>query len=75
MSLAASLAAIVTLVAWILEMVLFGVVKGDYKDSGSTAQYGNANWIVLGALAALWVGACVAGCGVFGSYRRSRAAY
>ncbi|KII92365.1 hypothetical protein PLICRDRAFT_37134 [Plicaturopsis crispa FD-325 SS-3] len=72
MSLLATLAALATLVAWVVDMVLFGIARKHFRDAGATAQYGNANWITLGALVALWIGACAAGCGVFGHYRRRR---
>ncbi|KAI0046054.1 pali-domain-containing protein [Auriscalpium vulgare] len=75
MSLAASLALVVTLVAWILEMTLFGIVRSHFRDNGWSAQYGNASWLVLGALVSLLVGACMAACGVCGPYRRRRDAY
>jgi len=75
MSLLAALATVCTLVAWVISMALFGIARNHVRDHGSTAQYGNANWIALGGLAALLVGFCTAACGVCGHYRRHRSYY
>jgi len=75
MSLFSGLAAVLTLVVWIIDMVLFGIVRSRYRDSGVTAQYGNANWLTLGALVALVIGFCASTCGVFGRYRRRKNTY
>lgn len=75
MTLFSSLATLVTLVAFVIDMVLFGIVRNRLRKEGITAAYGNANWLTLGALVALLVGFCVGSCGVFGSYRRKREAY
>jgi hypothetical protein len=75
MSLLSGLAAIITLVVWVIDMVLFGVVRHRYRDQGVPAQFGNANWLTLGALVALMLGFCAAACGIFGRYRRKREAY
>lgn len=72
MSLLAGLAMLVTLVAWVIDMVLFGIVKSRLHDQNIDAKWGNANWIGLGAFAALLFGFCAAACGIFGSYRRRR---
>ncbi|THH04178.1 hypothetical protein EW145_g5713 [Phellinidium pouzarii] len=73
MSLAALLAFLVTLVAWIIDMVLFGIVRVRVRDAAgnsSAAQYGNANWLTLGALVSLALAFCAGTCGSFGRYRR-----
>lgn len=75
MALAASLALIVTLVVWVIDMVLFGLARKSFRDQGIAAQYGNANWMTLGALVALLIGFCAGACGSFGRYRRHREAY
>ncbi|KAJ3737418.1 actin cortical patch SUR7/pH-response regulator pali [Lentinula guzmanii] len=75
MLLATSLALIVTLIVWVIEMVLFGIARERFHDQNVDAQYGNANWIGLGALVALALGVCASTCGVFGRYRRHRDAY
>ena len=70
MTVFASLATIVTLVAWVIDMALFGIARHRYRDAGVPANYGNANWLTLGALVALLLGFCLGACGVFGRYRR-----
>lgn len=72
MSLLSALAMLVTLVAWILEMVLFGIARDRSRNRGVDATFGNANWLVLGALVALFLGFLAATCGIFGSYRARR---
>lgn len=75
MSLAAALALLCTLIAWIISTSLFGVERTKLRDNGINAAWGNATWIGLGALVALFLGSCTAACGVFGSYRRTRRLY
>jgi len=73
MSLVSALAMLITLVAWIIEMVLFGIARHRSRERGVDATFGNANWLVLGALVALFLGFLAATCGIFGSYRSRRA--
>lgn len=77
MSLLSALAAICTLIAWVISMALFGIARNHVRNEfkGGRAQYGNANWIALGALASLLIGFCTAACGVFGHYRRHPSYY
>ena len=75
MTLISALAFLVTLVVWVIEMVLFGIARDHTRDRGVDATFGNANWLVLGALVALFLGFLTATCGIFGSYRARRAAY
>ena len=75
MTLVSALALLVTLVAWVIEMVLFGVARDHVRDRGLSANFGNANWLVLGALVSLILGFIFATCGIFGSYRARRTAY
>ena len=70
MTLTSGLAFLVTLVAWVLGMALFGVARRRYREDGASAQYGNANWMGLGALVALGLGFCMSAVGSFGSYRK-----
>ncbi|KAI9442416.1 pali-domain-containing protein [Lactarius indigo] len=72
MTLSSSLAALVTLVAFVLDMVLFSIARHEFRKFGWSSQYGNATWLTLGALVALLLTFCTAGCGIFGSYRRRR---
>lgn len=75
MLLTTCLALLVTLVIWVLEMVLFGIARDRFRDQGIDAQFGNANWLGLGALVALALGVCASTCGVFGRYRKRRDGY
>jgi hypothetical protein len=72
MALSSSLAVLVTLVAFILDMVLFSIARHEFRKFGWSSQYGNAIWMTLGALAALALGFCTSTVGIFGSYRRRR---
>ena len=79
MAIAALLAFLVTLVVWIIDMVLFGIVRNRIRDAANTddaAQYGNANWMTLGALVSLALAFCAGTCGgIFGRYRKRDRAY
>ena len=72
MALSSSLAALVTLVAFILDLALFSIARHEFRKLGSTSEYGNAIWLTLGALVALGLGFCTSAVGIFGSYRRRR---
>ncbi|KAI0695539.1 pali-domain-containing protein [Cytidiella melzeri] len=72
MSIISALALLVTLVGWVLEMALFGIAHHDASKRGIDVKWGNANWLVLGALVSLAVGFVLATCGIFGSYRSNR---
>jgi len=73
MTLATTLAALVTLIAWIIDMVLWGIARNRFRDVGARAQYGNANWLTLGALIALILAFCAGALGSCGRYRRRTA--
>jgi len=73
MSLAAALATLCTLVVFIIDMVLWGIARNRIRDQGAQANYGNANWMVVGALAALLLGFCSSVIGSCGNYRRRNA--
>jgi hypothetical protein len=75
MSLFAGLAFLATLIAWVVDMALWGIVKQQFHNHGIQAQYGNANWLTLGALVALFIGFFTGACGICGSYSKRRAAY
>ena len=70
MSLCAALAAILTFAAFIIDMVLFGTVRKRFRDQGIPAQYGNANWLTIGALASLLLAFCLGICGVMHRHRK-----
>lgn len=75
MTLLSGIAGLLTLVVWVIDMALFGIVARRYRSQGIPAQYGNANWLTVGALVALILGFCASACGVFGRYRRRKDTY
>lgn len=72
MTLLSGLALLTTFVIWIIDMILFGIARERYRNDGTFAQYGNGNWLTLGAFVALLLGFCTSACGIFGHYRRRR---
>ncbi|KAL7416027.1 pali-domain-containing protein [Mrakia frigida] len=72
MTIASFLALLITLTAWVVDMVLWGIARNRIRNIGGTAQYGNATWMVLGAFVALLISCCVSLCGSFGRFRSSR---
>jgi len=66
------LAALVTLVIFVIDMVLFGITRTAFRREGVPASLGNANWLTLGALFALLLGFCASTLGLFGRYRKRR---
>ena len=76
MALLSGLAFLIIFVAWVIDMILFGIARQRYRNQGDRAQYGNANWLTLGALVALVFGFCLSAFGALGSYkRRTRSTY
>jgi hypothetical protein len=72
MALSSSLAALITLVAFVLDVALFSIARHEFHKLGWSSVYGNAIWLTLGALVALTLGFCTSAMGIFGSYRRRR---
>ncbi|KAF7376120.1 Pali-domain-containing protein [Mycena sanguinolenta] len=56
MALLAALATIVSLMAFLFDMVLFGIVRRQFREQGISSQYGNACWLTLAALVAILLG-------------------
>jgi len=69
MTISSVLAVLVTLVAWIVDLALFGIVKTEVINNGGSAQYGIANWFTIAAWVSLCIGFCTSLCGSFGRYR------
>ena len=42
-----------TVIVWVIDLVLWGIVRKVLKDNKLNAEFGNANWITFGALIAL----------------------
>jgi hypothetical protein len=56
MALSSALAALVTFIAFILDIALFSIARHEFRKFGWSSQYGNAMWMTLGALVALLLG-------------------
>lgn len=74
MSLTAFLAMITTAVAFAIDMALWVIIRNRVRDRGYDAELGNANWLTVGALAALILGTCTAACGSCGRFATGRMA-
>lgn len=72
MALCAALGAFVSLVIFVIEIILFTIVRNRIRDAGFPAELGNANWLVVGAVVALFIGFCTSVCGAFGRYSSGR---
>jgi len=83
MTLCATLATIVTLIAWVVDMVLWSLARNRIRSAAAsqrssfsggtavTAQYGIALWLTLGAFVALLLGFCASALGSCGRYSRN----
>ncbi|KAJ6586896.1 pali-domain-containing protein [Mycena vulgaris] len=70
MVLLAALATVVCLLAFLFDMVLFGIARNSFRSQGITSQYGNACWLTLVALVTLLLGFSTAACGVLARYKK-----
>ncbi|WWC91900.1 uncharacterized protein L201_006849 [Kwoniella dendrophila CBS 6074] len=71
-ALTAGFAALVTLVIFVIDMVLWNVLKNRIQDAGYSAGLGNANWFTVGAFVALCAAMCTSFCGAFGRFAEGR---
>jgi len=67
-------AGFLALVVFVIDMVLWNIVKDRLKDAGYTATLGNANWFTVGAVGACLLSVCTSCCGAFGRFATGRAA-
>ncbi|CDZ97306.1 Actin cortical patch SUR7/pH-response regulator PalI [Phaffia rhodozyma] len=74
MVIASLLALLVTGVAWIINMIAFGIARNRVRNAGGQASYENGEWILLGAFASLILASFFAVCGSFGRFRSDRGA-
>ncbi|KAJ7462260.1 pali-domain-containing protein [Mycena galericulata] len=70
MVLLAALSTVVCLLAFLFDMVLFGIARNSFRGQGIPSQYGNACWLTLGALVSLLCGFSTTACGVFARYKK-----
>jgi hypothetical protein len=72
MTISAALATALTLIIFILDMVLFSTVRNRFRKQDVSAQFGNANWLTVGALGALLLAFGMGICTVFSRHSRSK---
>ncbi|WVR09590.1 hypothetical protein IAU60_006661 [Kwoniella sp. DSM 27419] len=72
MAILASIGALITLVIFVIDMVLWNVLKNRLQDQGYSAGLGNANWLTVGALGALLLAMCTSTCGACGRFASGR---
>ncbi|KAJ7901801.1 pali-domain-containing protein [Mycena olivaceomarginata] len=69
MALLAALATIMSLLAFLFDMVLFGIARRQFREQGIPSQYGSASWLTLGAAVAILLGFSTAASTFFSRYR------
>lgn len=74
MGLLAILGSIVGLVIFVIDMVLWNVLKNRLHNNNYEAKLGNANWLTLGGVVALLLAACTSMCGACGRFATGRMA-
>jgi disulfide bond formation protein DsbB len=67
------LAALVATAAFVVDIVAGAVIRRHVHQDGVSLKYGNAVWMVLGAMVALWLALITATCGIFQLRRHRRA--
>jgi len=67
-------AGFLALFIFVIDMVLWNIVKDRLVDAGYTAKLGNANWLTVGAVGACLLSVCTSCCGAFGRFATGRAA-
>ncbi|ODN87674.1 hypothetical protein L198_06897 [Cryptococcus wingfieldii CBS 7118] len=72
MALSALFGLLITIAAFVLDMVFWSLVKNKINDAGYSASYGNANWLTAGALGAFALSFCTSLCGAFGRFASGR---
>ncbi|KAF9269790.1 pali-domain-containing protein [Marasmius fiardii PR-910] len=70
MMLFAGLATLVSLAIWVIDIVMFLILRGKFRDENITSELGNAIWIALAAFLAFGVGFICSFCGMCASYRK-----
>jgi len=63
MSITAFFALLGALLALAIDLALWIIMRNRTQDAGYYAALGNANWLTVGAVAALILGTCTAACG------------
>jgi len=75
MVLLSSSATVVCLMAFLFDMVLFGIARRQFRDQGIPSQYDNACWLTLAALVAIFLGFSLTAWGTYsGQKKRNKSA-
>ncbi|KAL7424419.1 hypothetical protein Q5752_000102 [Cryptotrichosporon argae] len=74
MALCTALGGFVGIVAFVIDMVLWSLLKNRISDAGYHATLGNANWFTIGGTVALFLSMCTSVCGAFGRFASGRPA-
>lgn len=74
MSIFSFIAAVLTLIVFVIDMVLWNLVKKRINDAGYSAVLGNANWLTIGAFGAFALATCTSLCGACGRFATGRSA-
>lgn len=74
MSIFAFIGAVITLVVFVIDMVLWNIVKDRVRDAGFEATLGNANWFTVAAFGSLVLAFCTGLCGACGRFATGRMA-
>lgn len=74
MAVLAAIAAFASLVIFVIDMVLWNLVKNRVSAAGGSATLGNCNWFTVGAVVAFFLAMCTSFCGAFGRFASGRMA-
>ncbi len=72
MSITAFFALLGALLALAIDLALWIIIRNRVRAAGFIASLGNANWLTVGAVAALILGTCTAACGSCGRFATGR---
>ncbi|KAJ7188300.1 hypothetical protein C8R46DRAFT_16488 [Mycena filopes] len=70
MILLTALANVVCIMAFLFDMVLFGIARNSFRSQGIPSQYGNACWLTLAAFVSIFLGFSTAAWGMFSHYKK-----
>ncbi|WVO14976.1 hypothetical protein L204_102618 [Cryptococcus depauperatus] len=74
MALTSAVAFLVTLVVFVIDIVMWVIIRHRVRNAGYDAHLGNANWLTIGAVGALFLATCTSVCGSCGRFARGRMA-
>lgn len=74
MALSNFIGGIIALVVFVIDMVLWNILRNRIRNAGYDAMLGNANWLTVGAVVAAFLASFTACCGAFGRFATGRSA-